>query len=249
MAKFLTTRGTIFAIEQIINNAQQSIVLLSPFVKIPDSLFQNLMAADKRGVTIELIHGKNRLQQAVLEQLKRISNLKIYFLENVHAKCYFNEQSMVITSLNLYDFSEQSNREMGVYITREKEEEVYKEAVREAQMIMSLAKLENVNKITRDHSVIKTRKAKKEPEGGFGSNILRGFSDIVMDVVGLGRGYCIGCGTRIEYNDERPYCPECYKQWSKNKSQRATHCHSCGNITSTSIRTPLCKPCYKRELI
>ena len=137
MARFLTSRGTTSEIEQIINNAQKSIVLISPFVKIPDSLLQNLISADKRGVRTTLIYGKKELEISVKEQLKKLQNVKVYFLANLHAKCYFNESKMVVTSLNLYDFSEQNNREMGILITRQDDEQVFKEAVEEAQRVVA----------------------------------------------------------------------------------------------------------------
>ncbi len=65
MAKFLTTRGTTSEIEKIINNAQKGLVLISPFVKIPNSPFQNLLAVDKRGVSTTVIFGKKDLEDDV----------------------------------------------------------------------------------------------------------------------------------------------------------------------------------------
>jgi hypothetical protein len=62
MAVFVTTRGTIFELEKIINNAMDGVVLISPFIKIPDSLFQNLKAADQRGVKTSIVYGKSQLE-------------------------------------------------------------------------------------------------------------------------------------------------------------------------------------------
>ena len=139
MAGFLTTRAITSAIEDIINNAEKSLVLVSPFIKVPESLFQNLMAADKQGVRITLIFGKRELDDDVRKQLRQLKNLKVLFLENLHAKCYFNEQSMVITSLNLYDFSEQNNREIGVLVKIQDDENVYREALKEIQRIYKIS--------------------------------------------------------------------------------------------------------------
>jgi phosphatidylserine/phosphatidylglycerophosphate/cardiolipin synthase-like enzyme len=252
MAKFLTTRGTTSEIEQIINNARKSIVLISPFIRVPDSLFQNLMTADKRGVTTTLIYGKSDLQREVLEQLRQLINLKIYFLDNLHAKCYFNEQSMVITSLNLYDFSEQNNREMGVLLTRQDDLEAYEEAVREAKRIVALAKLQDSRQKTGKRPLTKeaayTGSSSRETKDKLDTNLLRGFSDIILDAVGLGRGHCIGCKARIDYDEYRPYCLDCYKQWIKSKTHKANYCHACGVATMTTIEKPLCHPCFEKSL-
>lgn len=252
MAKFLTTRSTTSEIEKIINNANKSVVLITPFVRIPDSLFQNIITADKRDVRITLIYGKKRLKRDVYEQLEQLKNLKLYYLENLHAKCYFNEQCMVITSLNLYDFSEQANREMGVLVTRQDDKDVFTEAVREAQMIMSLASSQDLRHRIDEQSLTQTtdkvKTTPKEAKGELGSAFLRGFSDILLDAVGLGKGHCIGCKTRIKYDEYRPYCPDCFKQWSKNKRQRASYCHSCGRVATTSINKPVCHFCWEKTI-
>jgi len=252
MARFLTTRGTASEIEKIINNAQKSVVLITPFVRIPASLFQNLMAVDKQGVRITLIYGKSALEHDVQEQLRQLKNIKVYFLDNLHAKCYFNEQCMVVTSLNLYDFSEQNNREMGVLATRQEDEELFKEAVREAQMMISLAKPFDVSPVANSQPSNKTteslRPTSRESKEGLGTALLRGFRDILLDKVGLGQGYCIGCRTRIDFDEYRPYCPDCYKLWVKNKAQKARYCHECGRTVTTMMNKPLCRSCFEKSL-
>lgn len=48
-----------------------------------------------------------------------ISNLLLYSHPNVHCKCYLNENYLLITSMNMYEYSEENNREMGVLFSRE----------------------------------------------------------------------------------------------------------------------------------
>jgi len=252
MAKFLTTRGATSEIEKIINNANKSIVLISPYIKIPGSLFQNLLTADKRGIKTTLIFGKSKLDPDVQNQLKNLQNVAMYFLNNLHAKCYFNESQMVITSLNLYDYSEQNNREMGILISRQEDKEAFSEAVREAQIIMNLAEQQYLHQRTSEilppKAVKRTDPTPKQTAEGIVGSLLRGFSDIVLQSVGLGKGYCIGCNTKIDYDEFRPYCPECYKQWVVNKKRNATFCHSCGERFGTSINKPVCLSCWKKTL-
>ena len=184
MAKFLTTRGTISAIEDIINSAEKGLVLISPYIKIPASLFQNIIAADKKGVKITLIYGKGELQPEVNNQLNRLNNLKRHYLENVHSKCYFNEQSMVITSLNLHSFSEQNNREMGVLLTLASDEAAFKDAVNEANLMLSITSPMANHQPDFSKSLVPSPSIKS-------ASLLQGFTDIVRDSIGIGRGYCI----------------------------------------------------------
>lgn len=252
MAKFLTTRGTTTEIERIINDTQRTVVLISPFIKIPDSLFQNIFTADKRGVTTTIVYGKKGLEAGVLSQLNRLTHLRKYFLENLHAKCYFNEQFMVITSLNLYDFSESNNREMGVLLSRIDDKDAYELAVREANMIVSLAKPEATGPNTIEQNAMnynppRTITLPKESKAVPTTHFLRGFSDIISNAVNSGKGYCIGCKTRKDYDEYKPLCPVCYKQWAKNKVLKANYCHMCGKPHATSVNKPVCLSCYKNS--
>lgn len=71
-------------------------------------------------------------------------------LPYLHAKCYLNEETCIITSLNLYEFSQVNNNEMGVLLTRADDAAVYREAYEEALRIIRISdevriSLERVN--------------------------------------------------------------------------------------------------------
>ena len=245
MAVFLTTRGTTSEIEKIINNATEGVVLISPFIKIPDSLFQNLKSANQRGMKISIVYGKNQLEPDTFKKLTDLKNVKLYYLNNLHAKCYFNEKSMVITSLNLYDFSEQNNREMGVLVTKHGDEEVFNEAIRESRMIISLATRSdsNIQVAKEPEKQTQPQKNLKQPKG-----IWQEFSDAFSAIFGPSRGFCIGCRAQIDFDEYRPYCPECYGEWAQQKWQKAKYCHECGKESTTSINKPLCRACFEKSI-
>ena len=54
-------------------------------------------------------------------------------------KCYLNEELCIITSLNLYEFSQINNNEMGVLLRRSDDAELYKDAYEEAQRIIRIS--------------------------------------------------------------------------------------------------------------
>jgi len=78
MAKFLTARDTASEIEKIINNAQKRLVLISPFVKIPESLLQNLKVADSRKVKITLVYGKEELNPDERKKLEQLNDKDVF---------------------------------------------------------------------------------------------------------------------------------------------------------------------------
>ena len=231
MAKFLTTRGTSSNLENIINAAERSLVLISPYIKIPETLFPCLKAADKKNVKITLIYGKkDDLNDDVIGQLRQLRNLSLYFDRNLHAKCYFNEASMVITSMNLYDYSESSNREMGVLVSATEDRNLYNEAEREYQRILGIAELVGLGT---------TSTRKQEPKR---VEIKR--QETEKEIT----GHCIRCKSVIPLDPSKPYCRDCYDVWNKWKDPEyeEKYCHWCGKPTKTTIEYPLCRPCYRK---
>src|SRR5437899_1829722 len=116
MAEFLTTHGTAFQIEKVIAGARKQLTLVSPLLKLSKTLAERLQDAARRGVRITIVFGKEELESEQQLLLSELAGARLYFLPNLHAKCYLNEDRMVITSMNMYEFSEKHNREMGVLL-------------------------------------------------------------------------------------------------------------------------------------
>jgi phosphatidylserine/phosphatidylglycerophosphate/cardiolipin synthase-like enzyme len=113
MAEFLTTTGVSHHIENIIKTAKKNLYLISPYLKLTKNFYERLKDASDRGVVIEIYYGKNELDFTEKQKLNQLRNVQLFFSANLHAKCFYNEETMVITSMNMYEFSEKNNREMG----------------------------------------------------------------------------------------------------------------------------------------
>jgi hypothetical protein len=222
MAEFLTTAAVILQVENIIKNATKKLVLISPFVQINKILLERLQQASEREVEIILIYGKGELKRTEKKQIESIENLTLYYYENLHAKCYFNEKEMVITSMNLYEFSEKNNREMGIYIRKENDEDIFKDTVDETHSIIKASK----PVVKKESKIVEIKKTYTKP---ISSN-----------------GLCIRCSDKIQYNINSPYCKECYSSWSyyMNNSFTEKYCHGCGTKEQTSMDKPLCHDCF-----
>ncbi len=146
MAKFLTTIGNSFYIEQIILNAEKHLTLATPYLNLSKNLIDRLTDADKEDIRITLIYGKNELNKNEKKKIESLNNIEIYFCENLHAKCYLNEQSMIITSMNLYEFSERNNREMGILIEKQVDNQVFEDTLKEIESIKNSSKLQKTPK-------------------------------------------------------------------------------------------------------
>jgi hypothetical protein len=111
------------------------------------SSFENRLKIDVR-----IVYGKNELQPEEINWLQKLAYIRTNFCKNLHAKCYINEETCIITSLNLYEFSQiNNNNEMGVFLSRGDDIDLYKEAYDE-MIHISLEKTSKepmVSKITR----------------------------------------------------------------------------------------------------
>ncbi|WP_211230973.1 DNA repair protein [Chitinilyticum aquatile] len=90
-------------------------------------------------IDVRIIYGKSELQPEEISWLNELSYIRTSFCKNLHAKCYLNEEVCIVTSLNLYEFSQVNNNEMGVLIRRSEDAELYKDAYEEAQRIIRIS--------------------------------------------------------------------------------------------------------------
>lgn len=135
MAKFLTTVANSYNIEEIIKKSKKQLTLVTPYLKLSTNILERILDANGRGVKISLIYGKNELSKSERAKLNLLSNIEVFFLENLHAKCYHNENTMIISSMNLYEFSERNNREMGILIDYVQDEDIFKDTLDEIKSI------------------------------------------------------------------------------------------------------------------
>ncbi|MFN4076144.1 MAG: phospholipase D family protein [Cloacibacterium sp.] len=229
MAEFLTTNGTSYNIENIIIDAKSKLILVSPYLQISKTFYERLKDASNKNVSIKIIYGKDELKPNERNSLAELKNVELYFFENLHAKCYFNETKMVITSMNMYEFSEKNNREMGVLIDRNTDKDLFDKAVAETLSIIQSAEQTALRKTDRPIFVDKKQANNKQTN----------YRKII-------RGYCIRCETRIDYNPTRPYCGDCFSIWAQfeNPDYQENVCHRCGEYEMTSMNKPQCYYCY-----
>lgn len=139
MAKFLNTSATNYFLEELIKGASERLVLISPFLKLNDRIKELLEDKNRLKIDVRIVYGKNELQLEEINWLKELSFIRTSFCKNLHAKCYLNEEACIITSLNLYEFSQVNNNEMGIAISRADDGALYREAYEEAQRIIRIS--------------------------------------------------------------------------------------------------------------
>ena len=139
MAKFLNTSATNYYLEELIKGASDRLILISPFLKLNDRIKELLEDKNRLKIDVRIVYGKSELQPEEINWLKELTFVRTSFCKNLHAKCYINEETCIVTSLNLYEFSQVNNNEMGVLISRSEDTDIYRDAYEEAQRIIRIS--------------------------------------------------------------------------------------------------------------
>jgi hypothetical protein len=241
MVKILNKDAAYAEIVKIVNEADRKLVLICPYMtKIPVDLLPRLKHKDKQGVKTLVVCRENDsgrdLASEVRRELKELRNLELLFDDDLHAKCFYNEKYMVITSLNLHEVSKLKNREMGVLLSSEEDSSAFNEALKEAEYIIGGAKKDSPLKNFANRFLKETKSA------------VDSFTENISMVVEQ-KGYCIRCGKNISYDLDAPYCPDCWRIWNKDPNYKEDFCHSCGNPRQqTTKNKPRCNSCYNKSL-
>lgn len=138
MAEFLDTTAISYHLERLLKTAKRRIVLISPYLKLRPRVRELIEDAARIGVQIQIVYGKKE-QCDEVAALKAINRISVTFCKNVHAKCYLNEDFGMVTSLNLYDFSQANNQEMGILFVKLTEPDLYQSVSQEALRIIRIS--------------------------------------------------------------------------------------------------------------
>ena len=241
MAEFLNTTGVSYHLERVIRNANRQLVIISPFLKINTRIKELLEEKDRAKIDIRVVYGKNELRPEENDWLESVISIRTSYRRNLHAKCYMNEEQAILTSMNLYEFSQQNNDEMGVLVSIDKDPDLFGDIRREVQRILegsdefrvTVARVQPAETvappaITRDTPRAPQRKP--EPAVGIPNT-----------------AFCIRDKAVIPPNPGKPYCDRCFRSWNryKNDEYEEKYCHICGNENSSTMAKPLCLSCYR----
>lgn len=122
MSKFLTGEELFKSVYDIIWDAENTLLIVSPYIKLDDyfkELFDHHL--HKHKLHLLLVFGKNErnvkksMSEMDFNYFKKFPNVSIVYVPNLHAKYYGNEKKGVISSINLYDYSFKNNIEFGVF--------------------------------------------------------------------------------------------------------------------------------------
>ena len=76
MAKFLSTTGTNYHLEELIKGASDRLILISPFLKLNDRMKELLADKNRLKIDVRIVYGKSELQPQEIEWLRGLTYIR-----------------------------------------------------------------------------------------------------------------------------------------------------------------------------
>ena len=120
--------------------ADRCVYLISPYLKLNVRFRDLLDHRLNRDLRVRVIYGKERkLAGDLRDWLDSRPGVTLRFRPHLHGKCYVSEKEAVVTSMNLYEFSQQTNDEFGVRLTAAEDRPAFRTLVAEVNRVWAAA--------------------------------------------------------------------------------------------------------------
>lgn len=271
MAKFLTGSAIGAEIEKLIREANSTIFLISPYIKLHERIKSELRSLKyKPDVSLKVVFGKNEgnfsqsLNLEDLDFLKQLPNIEIRYAKSLHAKYYANEEKAILTSMNLYDFSQNHNIEFGILLKSSMVKHIIGDGLdNEAYFFFTEQVFEEAELVFSRHP-----RFERNLLGIETSNVASFIVEDNTDNYGIHykpptsikpaphsnhsarTGFCIRTGVPIPFNLKQPFCDEAFKSWSRYSKEEYVEkfCHFSGEPSNgnTSMKIPILNKNWKK---
>ena len=148
--------------------------------------------------------------------------------------------------MNMYEFSEKNNREMGILITKQGDPEPFNDAVKEVKSILQSSTIDETDATRKKEYTPSAKNRNKTP---ISSKPGKSLLDVLSNVLTGEKldAFCIRCGDRLPFDTFHPLCDDCYRKWAEygNPNYTEHFCHSCDKRRKTTKEKPLCSTCFK----
>jgi len=232
--EILTTPQISAAVIELIDETEEFCFLVSPYYKPWRQLQRALQRAKtkKRQVTMIYRADQNSHQLDSLLRDQESSQYELILVEKLHAKLYLNERRAIISSMNLYNSSEEQNIEIGYLVSQWNSRVLLQKVIQE--------------RLLDDPS------AKVYP-GWFHTEMERKRAEVIAFFAGLEtRGFCVICGKHHGFQRSgswtSPHIVRCKRCWLADTETpvdeiKSSYCYYCGKPFEGTCSFPLHPHC------
>jgi hypothetical protein len=271
MAKFLSSNELNSEVEKIVLGAKSRLLLISPYIKLHDKYARALKShLNNPELEIIIVFGKNEddlsksMKLEDFNLFKEFPNIQIRYEKHLHAKYYANEFDAILTSMNLYSYSQDKNIEAGVKIDSfdDKASEYFGRVIDQSDLlfhraphfektILRLSKkyIESRVEVDTLSKILSDQIDQKNQKENFDRKNIDSTLQQTQEKIN-NSGFCIRTGVSIPFNVNRPLSNEAYKAWSKYNEPNypEKYCHFSGEPSKgeTSVSRPILKKNWKK---
>lgn len=267
MAKFLKGNDLNAELEKLFEKAESLIILISPYIKLHERYCSTLLTKlNNPDLEITIVFGKNEkdismsMKQEDFEFFKKFPNIEILYEKRLHAKYYANEKTAILSSMNLYGYSQNNNIEAGILIEKtfggsftgdndldnnswnyfstvlDQSEKLFeKRPIFEKKNFLSSTKYVESEIIIDNLSDFFANKQY--------TKVNKNQKETIRTTNNKNIGFCIRTGVEIPFNLEKPLSLESFKLWNKYKDRNfpEKYCHFSGEKSNgnTSVEKPI----------
>lgn len=276
MAKFITGNELNAELEKILENAESLLILISPYIKFHERLISVLKTkVNIPELQIIIVFGKNEddysksMKKEDFNFLKELPNIIICYEKRLHAKYYANETSAILTSMNLYSFSQNNNIEAGVltqvksgenvdsdayeYFNRviDQSEILFLKAPQFESKFMGFSK-KYINSIV-EIDILSEFFSGKNSTSNYSKTLFSEKKQTISNYFKNEKnGYCIRTGEIIPFNPKKPFSDSAYQSWLKfkNENYKENYCHFSGEKSNgeTTFAKPILRKNWKKSM-
>ena len=252
MAQFLTGNELNTEIEKIFENAKEQIILISPYIKLHERYSSTLKSKlENPKLKITVVFGKNEedlsksMKKEAFDFFKEFPNIEIRHEKRLHAKYYANEASAILTSMNLYEFSQNNNIEAGVLskstllgemaqdlVTNviggdsydKKASTYFQRVIEQSELLFQRKPKFEKTLLGLKQNYVKSKTKEDKLSDFFANKVINSKASKSIAKVkkektdsksSVSMGYCIRTGKSIPFNPKKPLSTEAFNSWSK----------------------------------
>jgi len=274
MARFLKGNELNSEIEKLFENAENQIILISPYIKLHDRYCSTLLTKlqDPNLEIIVLLDDLSKsMKQKDFNFFKQFPNIEILHEKRLHAKYYSNERKAIITSMNLYGYSQNNNIEVGILMESSfkgqftgdndidaKSWEYFLKVIDQAELLFKKEPIFEKKNILSTRKYVKSEIIVDKLSDFFNNKkyekVYKKKEQIqkpkIKTKTEKKSGFCIRTGKEIPFNIEKPLSYEAFKMWNKYKDADFSekYCHYSGELSNgkTSVNKPILNKNWKK---
>lgn len=236
----------------LFNNAEKELIIISPYIKLHSRIKDSLKLRKDDDLFLTVVYGKNpenkqkSLSKEDMEFFKGFRDVEIRYEERLHAKVFANDDTSILTSMNLYDFSMNNNIEFGIVNHKKSSIEKLKNIFSE-NLSMDDQVTMFIYGIIENSELIFNKSANYEKKF-LSTKYVESIIEVDKTIqnkknINKNIGYCIRTGKEIPFNPKKPFSSDAFKSWAKYKKPdfKEKYCHKTGkkSFGKTSFNNPI----------